>query len=420
MIQAGIIGGSGYTGGELIRILLNHSKAQVNFVYSTTKAGLPISDAHEDLLGLTDLKFTSEINPEVDVLFLCLGHGNSKSFLNENSFSDKTKIIDLSNDFRLKKDVIFEGREFVYGLPELQKEKIKSAKHIANPGCFATAIQLALLPLANNGLLKDEVHVNAITGSTGAGIKPSDTTHFSWRNNNISWYKPFTHQHLGEIHESIELLQNSKANVYFIPNRGNFPRGILATCYTKFEGSLEDALKIYTSFYNDALALVDRGKRIQMTGRNLASPLDRGQTAVGQAIGVRVIAFRHRHSRELVQLPCGTLFKEGVKLLRFGLGRSRPGEEGENESGVDDPRVVHGCSLPRPPAVSFGPRSGIVFALEADSRHDERCGEQGGVPFPAQSSFRDASSSAEHRPCPHFHCCRPPVGVVSRAPTIAY
>ena len=252
MIKVGIIGGSGYTGGELIRLLINHPKAEIDFVYSTTKAGLPVVDAHEDLLGQTDLKFKGLINPNVDVLFLCLGHGNSKSFINENSFSEKTRIIDLSNDFRLNNDAIFEDKEFVYGLPELQKEKIINAKHIANPGCFATAIQLALLPLANAELLKGEVHVNAITGSTGAGIKPSATTHFSWRNNNASWYKPFTHQHLGEINESIELLQKSKANVYFLPNRGNFPRGILATCYTKFEGSLEEAMKLYTSFYNDA------------------------------------------------------------------------------------------------------------------------------------------------------------------------
>lgn len=252
MIKVGIIGGSGYTGGELIRLLINHPKAEIDFVYSTTKAGQPLSNAHEDILGQTNLNFTGDINPDIDVLFLCLGHGNSKSFLNANSFSDKTKIIDLSNDFRLSNDAVFDNKEFVYGLPELQKEKVKSAKHIANPGCFATAIQLALFPLADARLLKNEVHINAITGSTGAGVKPSATTHFSWRNNNASWYKPFTHQHLGEINESIESLQNSKSTIYFLPNRGNFPRGILASCYTKFEGSLEDAKKIYNAFYNDA------------------------------------------------------------------------------------------------------------------------------------------------------------------------
>lgn len=264
MIKAGIIGGSGYTGGELIRLLLNHPNAEIDFVYSTTKAGSPLADAHEDILGQTELQFTGEINPDVDVLFLCLGHGNSKSFLNENTFSDKTKIIDLSNDFRLKNDAVYKNKEFVYGLPELQREKIKSANYIANPGCFATTIELALLPLAKAGLLQNEVHVNAVTGSTGAGIKPSDTTHFSWRSNNVSWYKPFTHQHLGEIQENIETLQNKKANIYFLPNRGNFARGILASCYTKFEGSLDDAKKMFTAFYEDAAFTFVSDKEIHL------------------------------------------------------------------------------------------------------------------------------------------------------------
>lgn len=252
MIKAGIIGGSGYTGGELIRILLNHPNATIDFVFSTTRAGKKITTAHPDLLGVTDLVFTGEINKDVDVVFLCLGHGNSTSFLKENEFSKDTKIIDLSNDFRLEADAIIDGKAFVYGLPELKKEEIKKAKYIANPGCFATAIQLALLPLAKAQKLDRPIHVNAVTGSTGAGVSLSATSHFSWRNNNVSWYKPFTHQHLGEINESLHSLQENTGEIFFLPNRGNFTRGILATAYTDFEGSLEEAYELYKDFYKDA------------------------------------------------------------------------------------------------------------------------------------------------------------------------
>ncbi|WP_067038163.1 N-acetyl-gamma-glutamyl-phosphate reductase [Allomuricauda sp. CP2A] len=251
-IKVGIIGGSGYTGGELIRILLNHPETEIDFVYSTTRTGKPITSAHQDLLGLTELAFSGEINPSVDVVFLCLGHGNSTSFLKENTFSKNTKVIDLSNDFRLKADAHFDGKHFVYGLPELYKEQIQSADAIANPGCFATTIQLALLPLAKAGLLKSDVHINAVTGSTGAGVGLSSTSHFSWRNNNISWYKPFTHQHLGEIGESLDSYGNPVGKLLFLPTRGNFTRGILATAYTSFEGSLEEAKKMYKDFYKDA------------------------------------------------------------------------------------------------------------------------------------------------------------------------
>lgn len=252
MINIGIIGGSGYTGGELIRLLLNHPKANINFVYSTTKAGKSITTAHPDLLGQTDLKFTGTVNLNVDLVFLCLGHGNSTTFLTENSFSSNTKIIDLSNDFRLQNDAILNGKEFIYGLPETNKDKIKTANYIANPGCFATAIQLALLPLAKANILHNDVHINAVTGSTGAGVKPSDSTHFSWRNNNVSWYKPFTHQHLGEIGESLQSFKNEIGELLFLPQRGNFARGIFATAYTKYKGSLEDAYELYTNFYADA------------------------------------------------------------------------------------------------------------------------------------------------------------------------
>lgn len=253
MIKAGIIGGSGYTGGELIRILLNHPAAEIDFVYSTTRAGKKVTTTHPDLLGTTDLEFTGNVNLNVNVVFLCLGHGNSTAFLKEHSFSTDTIIIDLSNDFRLVADANFDGKQFVYGLPELNKSEIENAKYIANPGCFATAIQLALLPLAKAKLLENEVHINAVTGSTGAGVSPSATSHFSWRNNNVSWYKPFTHQHLGEINESLHSLQENTGNVFFMPNRGNFTRGILATSYTKFDGDLSEAKVLYQDFYKDAV-----------------------------------------------------------------------------------------------------------------------------------------------------------------------
>ena len=252
MIKAGIIGGSGYTGGELIRLLLHHPGVEIDFVYSTTRAGKPITTAHPDLLGQTDLSFVGDINTEVTVVFLCLGHGNSTQFLKENPFSSATLIVDLSNDFRLEQHSIFEGKEFIYGLPELNRSEIENSSAIANPGCFATAIQLALLPLAKEKLLQHEVHINAVTGSTGAGVKPSETTHFSWRNNNVSWYKPFTHQHLDEIGESLNSFGNMIGNLRFIPNRGNFTRGILATAYTHFEGSLEEAKRVYADFYAHA------------------------------------------------------------------------------------------------------------------------------------------------------------------------
>lgn len=253
MIKAGIIGGSGYTGGELIRILLHHPKVEIDFVFSSTRAGKKITTAHPDLLGTTEMAFTGSLNPGVAIVFLCLGHGNSSKFLKENQFSETTKIVDLSNDFRLRADAVFEGMKFVYGLPELKKAEISKADYIANPGCFATTIQLGLLPLAKAGLLSNAVHINAVTGSTGAGVSPSATSHFSWRNNNVSGYKPFTHQHLGEINESLKSLQSDAGELFFLPNRGNFTRGILATAYTKFDGSEADAVQLYKDFYNEAV-----------------------------------------------------------------------------------------------------------------------------------------------------------------------
>ncbi len=254
MIQVGIVGGAGYTAGELIRLLINHSKVALNFVYSTSNAGNYIYEIHQDLLGNLDLKFSNKTNSKVDVLFLCLGHGNSKKFLEENPFSENTKIIDLSNDFRLKKDVVFQNKEFIYGLPELQKDAIKKASNIANPGCFATAIQLALLPLAKEGLLNSSMHINATTGATGAGVTPGKTTHFSWRDNNFSVYKAFTHQHLSEIGESLAALQKDfNQELFFIPNRGNFSRGIFASVYLEFYKNIEKAYQLFEDFYCDAV-----------------------------------------------------------------------------------------------------------------------------------------------------------------------
>ncbi|CAM3099516.1 N-acetyl-gamma-glutamyl-phosphate reductase [Flavobacterium frigoris] len=252
MINVGIIGGSGYTAGELIRILMFHPKAKLDFVYSTTNAGKPLSVAHHDLMGDIEMNFTDTVNPNVNVVFLCLGHGKSIQFLEQNQFASHTKIIDLGNDFRLTKDNQFEGKSFVYGLPELNKANIKNANYIANPGCFATAIQLALLPLAADGLLNNDVHINATTGSTGAGVSPSETTHFSWRSNNMSHYKAFDHQHLGEINQGVNQLQADYTNeLIFVPNRGDFARGIFATLYTTVEESLEDLVAKYEAFYKD-------------------------------------------------------------------------------------------------------------------------------------------------------------------------
>ena len=248
MKKVGIIGGSGYTGGELIRLVLAHPELDLDFVYSSTKSDIPLTNIHQDLLGNTNLKFTKIVNLNVDILYLCLGHGNSISFLKENSFSENTLIVDLGNDFRLKNDENFNSRKFVYGLPELQRELIEKSNSIANPGCFATAIQLALLPLAENNKLISDIHVNATTGSTGAGVGLASTSHFSWRNNNLSWYKPFNHQHLEEINQTLDSL-GCISKIHFLPQRGNFTRGIFATAYTKFNGSLKSVKDLYVDYY---------------------------------------------------------------------------------------------------------------------------------------------------------------------------
>lgn len=249
-IKAGIIGGAGYTGGEMLRILVNHPNVDIAFVNSSSNAGNYVYDVHTDLFGDTDLKFTNELHTDVDVLFLCVGHGDAKKFLEANAIPDTVKIIDLSQDFRLNKNSKLNAKSFVYGLPELNKDAIKSAQNIANPGCFATCLQLGLLPLASKQLLNSEVHITATTGSTGAGQKPTATTHFTWRNDNLSVYKVFDHQHLNEIGESLTQLQpNTTAAINFVPYRGDYTRGIIASMYTESELTEQEALQLYQGYY---------------------------------------------------------------------------------------------------------------------------------------------------------------------------
>lgn len=255
MIKAGIIGGAGYTGGELLRILINHPEVEISFIHSNSNAGNLISDVHTDLLGDTDLKFTDQLSQDIHVLFLCVGHGDARKFLEANPINDGIKIIDLSQDFRLAANAQFNSKKFVYGLPELNRDSIKTANNIANPGCFATCIQMGLLPLAKAGLLNGEVHINATTGSTGAGQSLSTTSHFSWRNNNLSIYKAFEHQHLNEIGESLNAIQPpssspiTQENLSFIPQRGDFTRGILAVQYLDCDLSLAEAQQLFEEFY---------------------------------------------------------------------------------------------------------------------------------------------------------------------------
>ena len=262
-LRIGILGAAGYTGGELIRLLLNHPQAEIVFANSESNAGNLVSDVHEGLIGETDLRFTSEMPfDQVDVVFFCFGHGKSEQFLKEHTIPANVKIIDMAQDFRIKGD-----HDYVYGLPEIHKEEIKKAQHLANPGCFATCIQLGLLPAAKMGLIHDDVAVNGITGSTGAGQKPGATTHFSWRNNNFSIYKQFTHQHLHEICQSLNEVkpadapfftspisekQESGVSIDFIPYRGDFARGIFVTEVIKTDCPIDDVVAFYKEFYKDA------------------------------------------------------------------------------------------------------------------------------------------------------------------------
>jgi len=249
-IKAGIVGGAGYTGGELIRLLVNHPGAMIHFVHSNSNAGKKLSQVHQDLLPDNELEFSDTLKTDVDVLFLCVGHGNAVKFLTENKLPKKIRIIDLSQDFRLNKSASFNDRDFVYGLPEINRDKIRKAKNIANPGCFATAIELGLLPLAKAGLLK-EVYTTGITGSTGAGQSMSATSHFSWRENNVQAYKSLTHQHLQEIGQVLKSVSGAKKipAVNFVPWRGDFTRGIFITSQLKCAETLPELYYQYENFY---------------------------------------------------------------------------------------------------------------------------------------------------------------------------
>lgn len=262
MIRVGIVGSAGYTGGELLRVLIYHPHVEIVFANSASNAGKKVYEVHNDLFGDTELAFSSDFHSEIDVLFLCVGHGDARKFLAANPVDSGVKIIDLSQDYRLKENTAYQGQHFVYGLPELNKQAIRSAQYIANPGCFATNIQLALLPLAAKGLLPQQIHVNATTGSTGAGQKPSSTSHFSWRSGNLSAYKSFEHQHLQEVSESLSqlqpsflppseqsLLERAMQRINMIPQRGAFPRGIFSAIYVASDLTQEEAYALYEEYY---------------------------------------------------------------------------------------------------------------------------------------------------------------------------
>jgi len=308
-LRVGIVGAAGYTAGELIRILLYHPHAEIVFAQSASNAGNEVSSVHDDLVGETDMLFSKNANlNEVDVVFLCQGHGKSKAWMENNLIPGNLKVIDLSTDFRISDG----SHNFVYGLPELNREKIRSARFIANPGCFATGIQLALLPVAAAGLLVDEVHVQAITGSTGAGQQPSDTTHFSWRSNNLSAYKIFEHQHEAEILQSLTQLQpDFNYGFNFVPIRGNHTRGIFVTAYTQYAGKLEDALKLFTDYYTGHPFVV----------------LTRVNPSLKQVVNTnKAIIYLEKHGNKLVIITCTDNLLKGASgqavqnmNLMFGL-----------------------------------------------------------------------------------------------------
>ncbi len=250
MIRVGVVGAAGYVGGEISRLLLLHPDVEFVFAQSSSSAGEPLYSVHEDLFGATDMVFSQGVDPSVDAIFLCSGHGKSLKFLESCELPEKCVVIDLGNDFRLEKDAVSAGRRFAYGLSDFFADQVEQCRNVANPGCFATAIQLAILPLAAASALVDDIHVTAVTGSTGAGQSPSATTHFSWRANNLSTYKTFSHQHLGEIGESVSRLQPSfDGAINFVPYRGDFPRGIIATVHTKCNLSIEEVKALFESHY---------------------------------------------------------------------------------------------------------------------------------------------------------------------------
>jgi N-acetyl-gamma-glutamyl-phosphate reductase len=254
-IKVGVVGGAGYTAGELLRILINHPRVEISFIQSESQAGKPVHSVHQDMFHTSGLLFSREISPEADVYFLCKGHGESAKILESHSVPRDKYIIDLSQDFRItgsEEGIQSHYGEFIYGLPELYRDRIRNAKNVANPGCFATCIQLGLLPLAEKHLLTDDVHVSAVTGSTGAGQSLSSTSHFTWRENNLSVYKAFNHQHLKEIRQSLTGLQeNMSSRIFFIPYRGNFTRGIIATLYLKSDLEQQEVRDFYDEYYRD-------------------------------------------------------------------------------------------------------------------------------------------------------------------------
>lgn len=320
MIKIGIIGGAGYTAGELLKILLYHPDAHISFVCSESQQGNPVTSIHQDLIGETTLNFTAGPDNTVDILFVCSGHGKSKEVLQKYKIDKHTRIIDLSQDFRLKANARHGDREFIYGLPEFNKKHILSAGNIANPGCFATAIQLALLPLLAGNLVQDDIHVNAITGSTGAGQSLSATTHFTWRNNNVSVYKAFNHQHLNEIGETFGTLQKGfDHNINFIPVRGNFTRGIFATAYTFSDLSLEEIKDIYKAYYDGAPFTHVSGQNISLkqvvnTNKCLINVAKHGDKLLVTSIIDNLLKGASGQAVQNMNLMCGINENAGLQL----------------------------------------------------------------------------------------------------------
>ena len=315
MVKVGIIGGAGYTAGELCRLLINHPQVEICFVHSSSNAGNLLCEVHGGLWGECDLRFSAEYDlSSIDVLFLCSAHGHSRKFWEENTLPPHLKVIDLAQDFR------DESEGYVYGLPELRRDRIKGATKVANPGCFATAIQLALLPLAAAGVLEDEVHITALTGSTGAGVKPSATTHFSWRSDNISVYKPFSHQHLIEIGRTLRGLQPSfEWDLNFVPMRGDFARGILASVYTDCDLTQEEAVALYNQYYADAaFTFVREGevdlKQVVNTNKALLSVAKHGDKLHIVSVIDNLLKGASGQAVQNMNLICGFDEREGLNL----------------------------------------------------------------------------------------------------------
>ena len=327
MIKAGIVGGAGYTAGELTRLLVHHPQATLSYVHSKSHAGQPICAVHHDLTGDIDMRFTGVFD-EADVVFLCLAHGKSVEFLNTNRLPGDPKIIDLSQDFRI--NTVFQShdgvcRDFVYGLPEYFREQIRSACNIANQGCFATAFELALLPLAKAGLLADEVHINGITGSTGAGQAPTATTHFSWRNNNISIYQPFTHRHCNEVRKTLEIAAGGAVPEFnFLPVRGNFTRGIFLSAYTATNLDLPELLDIYRQYYADAAFTIVCEREISLkeaigTNKCLLRVEKHGGKALITAVIDNLLKGASGQAVQNMNLMFGFEEKAGLQLKAIGF-----------------------------------------------------------------------------------------------------